>query len=330
MRSAIFTVISGLIVVCSVTVAAQWPKFQEAGVPRDAQGGVNANATAPRTADGKPDLSGMWMRADRDRFGGRGGRGAGGAAGPEGRGTAGQAVPEGRGTPEGRGEGNTGALAVPQIEPLTQPFPPDPNSPPLATFFELGANITGGLPFTSWAADLRKARMATNSKDNPDANCMPMGFTQFHMQPQPRKIIQTPKLILIEYEANYGLRHIYLDGRQLPRQGEPQPWWYGYSVGRWDGDTLVVETNNLRGAESGPWDGWLDVNGSPYSEQAKFTELFRRPIYGKLEIDVTVEDPKSYTKPVTVRINQRVMVDEEPIEFICNENQQFRRRIKID
>jgi hypothetical protein len=93
---------------------------------------------------------------------------------------------------------------------------------------------------------------------------MPMGFLQFHQQPQPRKIIQTSKLILIEYEANYGLRHIYLDGRQLPPQGEPQPWWYGYSVGRWEGDTLVVETNNLRGAEDGPYDGWLDVNGSPY------------------------------------------------------------------
>ena len=116
---------------------------------------------------------------------------------------------------------------------------------------------------------------------------------------------------------------------QLPPHGEPQPWWYGYSVGRWEGDTLVVETNNLRGAEDGPFDGWLDVRGSPYSEQAKFTERFRRPIFGKLEIDVTVEDPKSYTKPFTVRINQRMLVDEEPIEFICNENQQFRRRIKI-
>jgi hypothetical protein len=219
---------------------------------------------------------------------------------------------------------------VPQIEPLTPPFPPDPNSPPLATFFELGANMTGGLPFTPWAADLRKQRMATNSKENPDANCMPMGFTQFHMQPQPRKIIQTPKLILISYEANYGLRYIYTDGRKLPTQGEPQPWWYGYSVGHWEGETLVVETNNLRGAESGPFDGWLDVNGSPYSEQAKFTERIRRPIFGKLEIDVTVEDPKAYTKPFTLRINQRVMVDEEPIEFICNENQQFRRRVKID
>jgi hypothetical protein len=194
----------------------------------------------------------------------------------------------------------------------------------VATFFNIGANVPGGLPFTPWAAELRKQRNAANSKDNPDANCLPMGITQFHMQPQPRKIMQTPKLIAIMYESNYGLRYIYTDGRTLPPQGEPQPWWYGYSVGRWDGDTLVVETNNLRD------DGWLDVEGSPLTDQAHVMERFRRPIFGKLEIDVTIQDPKAYTKPFTVRINQRVVTDEEPIEFICNENQQFRRRIKIE
>ena len=121
-----------------------------------------------------------------------------------------------------------------------------------------------------------------------------------------------------------------MDGRPLPKQGEPQPFWYGYSVGRWEGDTLVVETNNLRGAEDGPSDGWMDVNGSPYSQQAKFTERIRRPNYGRLQIDMTLEDAKAYTKPWTVRVDQRILPEEEPIEFVCNENQQFRRRIKID
>jgi hypothetical protein len=311
MKSAISGAIV-LAVACSMSVAAQWPKYQDSSVPRDAQGRVLMNAPPPRTPDGKPDLSGNWMRADRDPlpaelkglFGNRDG----------------QPGPAGRGTP------------APEIavEPIISPFPPDPKSPPLATFFELGANIPGGLPLAPWAAELKKQRMATNSKDNPDANCLPMGITQFHMQPQPRMIIQTPKLIVIVYEANYGLRFIHTDGRTLPKQGEPQPWWYGYSVGRWEGDTLVVETNNLTGAESSPYDGWLDVRGSPYSDQAKFIERFRRPMFGKLEIDVTLEDAKAYTKPFTVRINQRVMVDEELIEFICNENQQFRRRVKID
>ena len=92
----------------------------------------------------------------------------------------------------------------------------------------------------------------------------------------------------------------------------------------------MVETNNLRGAEDGPYDGWLDVNGSPYSEQAKFTHKIRRPTYGHLQMDITVDDPKAYTKPWTVRIDQRIAPDQEMIEFICNENQQFRRRIKID
>ena len=121
-----------------------------------------------------------------------------------------------------------------------------------------------------------------------------------------------------------------MDGRKLPEQGDPQPWWYGYSVGHWEGDTLVVETNNLRGAEDSVYDGWLDVHGSPSSQQAKFTERFRRPTFGHLQIDVTLEDAKAYTKPWSVRVDQRILTDEEPIEFICNENQQFRRRIKID
>ena len=300
--------VAGIVVACSVSVAGQWPKYQATDVRRDGQGRVRMDAPPPRTPDGKPDLSGNWTRSDRDPLPSE----LAGLAG---------------GGRSGRGGRDPGGVSV---EPPTSPFPPDPNAPPLATFFELGANLAGGLPLTPWAAEVKKQRMATDDKDNPDANCMPMGFTQFHMQPQPRKIVQTPKLILILYEANYGVRYVYTDGRKLPPQGDPLPWWYGYSVGRWESDTLVVESNNLRGAENGPYDGWLDVRGSPYSDQAKFTERFRRPIFGKMEIDVTVDDPKAYTKTFTVRINHRVIVDEEPIEFVCNENQQFRRKIKVD
>jgi len=187
-----------------------------------------------------------------------------------------------------------------------------------------------GLPLTPWGAELRRQRMASNSKDNPDANCLPLGIHPLHTHPDPRQIVQTPKLVVIAWESNYGLRFIHTDGRKLPPLGEPQPWWYGYSAGHWEGDTLVVETNNIRGAEMGPFDGWLDVNGSPHSDQVKFTERFRRPTFGKLEIDLTIEDPKAYTKPFTVRINQQLMVGDGLIEFICNENQQFRRRVKVD
>jgi hypothetical protein len=339
----------GVIVACSVSLAAQWPKYPSAGVPRDAQGKVLMDAPTPRTPDGKPDLSGMWMRAnsgppaargggrgrqgdappaaDGARAGGAGARATGAGAGAGAGAPAGDQAAAGGGAAPGVGSGGPGGI---QLEPPTERFPYDPSGPPVATFFEAGANIPGGLPYTPWAAEIRKQRVESKAKENPDANCLPMGFLQFHQQPQPRTIIQTPKMILIEYEANYGLRHIYIDGRPLPPQGTPQPWWYGYSVGHWDGDTLVVETNNLRGAEDSPNDGWLDVNGSPYSEQAKFTERIRRPTFGHLQIDLTVEDPKAYTKPFTVRVDQRFLADEEPIEFICNENQQFRRRIKID
>jgi hypothetical protein len=293
-----------LVFICSISLSAQWGKFQDPGVPRDAKGAVRMDAPPPRTPDGKPDLSGNWLRADREPL---------------------PSELAGLFTNRNR---EPGADVV--TEPPVAAFPADPKSPPIAAFWDISTNVSGGLPMTPWAADIKKQRMANDMKDNPDANCMPMGITQFHMQPQPRKIVQTPKLIVILYEANYGQRLIYMDGRPLPKQGEPQPFWYGYSVGRWEGDTLVIETNNLRGAEEGPYDGWLDVRGTPYSGQAKFTERFRRPTFGKLEIDVTVEDAKAFTKPFTVRINQRVMVDEEPIEFVCNENQQFRRRIKID
>jgi hypothetical protein len=126
--------------------------------------------------------------------------------------------------------------------------------------------------------------------------------------------VQTPGLIVIMYEGNSGLRQIFTDGRPLP-DNDPQPWWYGYSVGHWDGDELVVESIGFRD------DGWLDVNGSPLTEEGKLIERFRRPNFGDLEIDITVDDPKAYTEPFTVRVNQRILVDEELIEFICNENE---------
>src|SRR5215470_8040217 len=298
---------------CSASIAGQWPKMVDPAIPRDEKGGVRADAPVPRTADGKPDLSGMWMRAN--------------SAPP--RGNRGGAQAPAAGAAGGNGGGGRGGL---QLEPPTAPFPFDPSGPPVATFFEAGGNMEGGLPYTAWAQDIRKKRLDLQDRDNPDANCLPMGFLQFHQQPQPRRImnVSNPKMLLIEYEANNGLRHVYLDGRKLPPQGEPQPWWYGYSVGHWEGDTLVVETNNLRGAEDGPSDGWLDVNGSPYSDQAKFTERFRRPSFDHLQIDLTLEDPKAYTKPWTVRIDQRLLPDQDLIEFECNENQQFRRKVKID
>jgi hypothetical protein len=302
--TGVTALVFGVLTVGSVPIAAQWPSIpNDPKVPRDSKGEVRGDAPAPRTPDGKPDFSGLWMHADSGPPGGRGGRG-----------------------------GQQGGPGTFRLEAPTPRFPYDPNGPPVATFFEAGANMDGGLPYTQWSRDIKKKRTDLQARDNPDANCLPMGFLQFHLQPQPRRImnVSNPKMLLIEYEANSGLRQIYMDGRKLPPQGEPQPWWYGYSVGHWDGDTLIVETNNLRGAEDGPHDGWLDVNGSPYSEQAKFTEKIRRPAYDHLQIDFTLEDPKAYTKPWTLRVDQRLVVDQDLIEFECNENQQFTRHVKTE
>jgi hypothetical protein len=262
------------VAVVSPTLVAQWPSYPTNNVPRGDDGKPNLTGAPPRTADGVPDLSGLWNYAGVLGF--RGG-----------------------------------------------PPPSPPGTPVQATFWNIEAGFKEGLPFTPWGAEIRRQRMADNSKDNPDAACLPLGHMQLHTHSQPRKMIQTKDLIVIIYEANANVRQIFLDGRAAPT-GDPQPWWYGYSRGHWERDTLVVETTNFRDG------GWLDVNGAPLTDQGTLTERFRRPTFGKLEIDVTLEDPKALTKPFTVRINQRVMADEEPIEAVCNENQQFRRKIKID
>ena len=274
---------------------AQWAPYPTPNVPRKADGSVDATARTPRTAEGKPDLSGLWEIYLSSI-----------AAPP----------PPGEASPSRSLQDSDSNPADNQLGLSNSAPPPDPNAPPRATFFDIGANIEGGPPFQQWAKDLRAQRMADNQKDNPDANCLPMGFMQLHLHPQPRKIVQTPELIVIMYEGNQGLRQIFLDGRPLPTVDENlQPWWYGYSVGHWEGDTLVVESVGFRDG------GWLDVFGSPFTDKGKLTERWRRPDYGHLEIDITVDDPKAYTKPFTVRVSQQLTVDQELIEFICNENE---------
>jgi hypothetical protein len=282
-RRTLINVVQLLVVFAALTSAlwGQWPSYPTRGVPKTKDGKPDVNAPAPRTPDGKPDLTGIWEA----RFGPGNGQ---------------------RGTP-------SNAPQPPQQPPPPPPPSPD-GSPPVATFFNLGAGFKEGLPFTPWAAELRKKRAADNAKDNPDAHCLPIGLMQLHLHPQPRKIIQTPDVVVILYEAQGEVRQIFTDGRQLPNN-DPQPWWRGYSVGRWEGDTLVVETTGFRD------DVWLDVNGSPLTTTGKMTERFRRPNYGSLQIDITIEDPKAYTKPFTVRVNQRIMPDTDLIEFVCHENE---------
>ena len=209
----------------------------------------------------------------------------------------------------GGGRGRGAGAAAPQT-------PPDPNAIPNSQFFEV-AGRGYALPLQPWAAELKKKRMADNNKDNPDVWCLPIGLMQYHNHPQPRQIVHTKNLMLITYESNYGLRNIYLDGRPAPNN-DPTPWWFGYSRGWWEGDTLVVETTNFLGDERA---GWLDVNGAPLTSEGRIIERFRRPNLGTLEIDVTIDDPKAYTRPWTVRVNQRLLADTDLIEFVCLENE---------
>jgi hypothetical protein len=203
--------------------------------------------------------------------------------------------------------GRLGAPMLPSLQ---------PDAPPLAQFFDL-ARTAKDLPLTPWAAALKKQRMATNSQDNPDANCLPLGFMQLHTHSQPRQIVHNNTMMVIMYEANYGLRRIHTDGRPLP-PGDVQPFWDGYSTATWEGDELVVRSTGFRD------EGWLDVNGSPYTSGLTLTERFRRVNYGRIELDVTVDDPKAYTRPFTVRVNWRLLPGDDLIEFICNENQKFK------
>ena len=177
-------------------------------------------------------------------------------------------------------------------------------------FGNIGANTLGGAPYQPWAAELVKKRMADNSKDNPDAHCLPMGIGQLNGHIYPRKILQTPTELLIIYEGSgTTVREIYLDGRTLPT--DPEPWWDGYSVGHWDGDTLVVETRGLMD------DGWLDVRGSPITNKGTITEKWHRPNFGTLELEETIDDPTVYTKPFSARLNYRISPDTQLLEFVC-------------
>ena len=174
--------------------------------------------------------------------------------------------------------------------------------------------VPGGLPYQPWAKALKDKRTRENAKDNPDAHCLPLGNMQLHLHPEPRKIIQGRNELVVLYEGNAGVRQIFTDGRARP-SGDLQPWWFGYSTGKWEGETLVVQTSGFRD------DGWLDVNGSPLTDAGKMTERLRRVNYGTLELELTVDDPKAYTKPFTVKFTQRLMPDDELIEFICQENE---------
>jgi hypothetical protein len=293
----------------ATSLVAQWPAYPNApNIPKLADGKVDLKAPAPRTADGKPDLSGVWETApcpdcappvidglSPTPGSGQAAAPLAGARGEQpGRGNAvTAAAPGGAGGGRGRGNGGFGRNIFGNVG---------------------GSTPEGEAPYQPWAKELVQKRMADNSKDNPDAHCLPMGIMQMNSHPYPKKIIQTPTEVLVIYEASgTTVREIFLDGRPLPKKEDVEPWYNGYTVGHWEGDTLVAETTGLMD------DGWLDVRGSPLTSAAKLTERFRRIDFGYLEIKVTVDDPKAYTKPFDAIMYSRIMPNSQPSEFVCIE-----------
>src|SRR5262245_5626073 len=236
------------------TATAQWLNYPTPGIPRLPDGKTNLSAPTPRTADGKPDLSGIW-------------RGAG----------------------------------------------------PLYRF-----NIAQDLKpedIQPWAEALFPERVRNNRKDSPLARCMPVSVP-FHNFFNLTRIVQTPTLMVILYESpNSPHRTVFTDGRDLPK--DPDPTWLGYSIGRWEGDTLVVTRSGFNDL------GWLDSAGHPQTESLRITERMRRRDFGHMEFEMTIDDPKVFTKPFTVKTERLLAPDIDLLEDVC-ENERDRALMSGD
>jgi hypothetical protein len=173
----------------------------------------------------------------------------------------------------------------------------------------------GEVPFQPWAEELYKYRRGTQSKDDPTANCIVGGVPRSDLVGYPFKILQVPGMVAILYEAVHSYRQIFTDGRPVLK--DPNPTWFGYSVGRWEGDVFVVETSGFNDK------GWLDNAGKPATDQLRVTERFIRKDFGNMDIQITINDPKAYTKPWTATQPLVYQADTELLEYICNENNKY-------
>jgi hypothetical protein len=184
----------------------------------------------------------------------------------------------------------------------------------------MGDSLPGGLPYQPWLAALVKERTANHAKDDPHVRCLPDTFLRAYSLPHLLKFVQTPGLLVVLDEMNANYRQVFTDARPLPI--DPVPSWQGYSSAKWEGDTLVVDSIGFRD------DLWIDWNGSVITSDAKVRERIRRPDFGHLEIEVSVDDLKAYTKPWTVTLKQQIAVDTELVDEICLENEKSYQRMK--
>jgi hypothetical protein len=233
----------------AVPVAAQWIKYPTPGMPRLPDGKPNLAAPAPKNADGKPSLSGLWV---------------------------------------------TQGIYIADIAKDLKP---------------------GEVPFQPWAEALYKKRRAEESKDDPTGRCIPGGVPRSTAVPYPFKVLEVKDqhVVVILYEAVHAFRQVFTDGRDLPRDMNPN--WLGYSIGRWEGDEFVVTTAGFKE------ENWLDNFGHPATEQLRVTERWHRKDFGHMDVKITIDDPKAYTKPWTVTLPLVYSVDNEILEYICVENE---------
>jgi len=218
--------------------------------------------------------------------------------------------------PAPRVNGHPDLSGVWQLEPNPcnpQGLNPCDDYPAGPEFVNLGAHLPGDIPYQPWVVDFVNSMAVGLGKDDPVALCKPGGLVRLLTYPQYRKFLQMPGLFMILSERETTFRQIFLDGRSLPK--DPNPTWLGYSVGKWDRDTLVVESVGFR-------DGtWLDRRGSQLTSAGKITEKYRRPNVGNLEIEITIDDPKAYTRPWTVKLHEILVPDTDLLEYQCGDNE---------
>jgi len=279
-----------LVPVASAPLSAQWIKYPTADVPRKPDGHVNMSAPTPRLPDGKPDFSGIWATGDPAN------RRSGNLSSPK--------EPPGPRSLQNSAEGPADAAAIGASRQMAN----------------IGVDLPGGLPYQPWLVPIVKERTENLAKDDPHIRCLPDNFLRAYGLPHLLKFVHKPGLLVVLNEMNAGYRQVFTDARPLPQ--DPTPSWQGYSSAKWSGDTLVIDTIGLRD------DTWIDWNGSVLTTAAKVREEMSRPDFGHLVIRVTVDDPKAYTKPWTVTLRERIVVDAELIDEICLEDEQSLKHMK--
>ena len=161
------------------------------------------------------------------------------------------------------------------------------------------------------AAEILRTRFPAQ---NPSAHCLPHSVARADIHSYaPFKIVQTPGVMVFLYEIDGTHRQVYTDGRKLPK--DPQPSWLGYSVGRWEGETLVIDTAGFNDKS------WLDSAGHPHSEALRIEERFHRRDFGHMDLKLTVDDPKMYTKPFSIEVTEVLQADSDILENICLEDE---------